>query len=784
MRFRCTLMFLMCISFLSVYAQELTLLSYSCEARPLTKVLEDWKDQYGLETAFRSDLVGDVLISLSFDELGIEEAFQKLLEGTSMQFEVVDARYVVLKQTEALTYCLRILDEASRVPIPFVTLSNGRIGQLSDDQGQVIWNSGVGAESLFLHHLSYGTVEVDPSQLLADSCLEVALSRKVYVADAVEVTAFTSDQIKLDAVEGDLVFEPQGLPTLPGWGEPDVLRSLQMLPGIGSADESASNLNIRGGTPDQNLVLWDNIPIYHSGHFFGMLSAFNPFIVDKVSVYRGAFGVQYGGRVAGVIDMKSGAPLADSLNFGFGSNLLAVNAFLSVPLINKKSSIMIAGRRSFTDVLRSNTYQKLFDKVFQKGRLSDNLFDQQEEEEDIIELNPDFFFQDYNFKWELQATDRSDISVSAYLGEDHLDYAYSDDEYQTKDNLALKNWGISGTWKQLWGKKGRSETQLVYSSFENAYLFEFREQEPDGDVWSNTQSNELRDVTLVQKIAWNLEDWIKISGGLDLKWMESGFNYSERSYGSLIEFNRETSRSGVTGFFLESEWKAWQKLFITAGIRKDKFINEDEDGFVMREINSWQPRLRLAWLMEDLPLKIFGSTGNYRQYVYQMPTQASGLGSNEQVWVVADDFFPALKARHWDIGMEFEGQKWLVQAEYYRKRIENLNSWKLGLEDTVDDEIPFTGDGIAKVEGLDVLFRYRQGHYQWWNSYTYSRVRHQYAALNSGDFFPADHDFPHQFQSTFMTSFRQWDFSLSWQWRTGKPFTSPGDIDVDSGSER
>ena len=143
----------------------------------------------------------------------------------------------------------------------------------------------------------------------------------VYGENLVVVTDYLTQGIDLANQGFGTSVQPAALPALPGQVEPDVLQSLQFLPGVSSPDGSVANIHVRGSTPDQNLVMWEDIPIYHTAHYFGSISAFNPFVVDNINVFRGGFDADYGGRIAGIIDMKTNALGEPGLSGGLGSNL-------------------------------------------------------------------------------------------------------------------------------------------------------------------------------------------------------------------------------------------------------------------------------------------------------------------------------------------------------------------------------------------------------------------------------------------------------------------------------
>lgn len=153
--------------------------------------------------------------------------------------------------------------------------------------------------------------------------------------------------------------------------EPDVLQTIQALPGVQSVDERVSNLNIRGGTHDQNLILWDGIKMYQSGHFFGLISAFNPYLTESVVVSKNGTSARYGDGISSIIDMRSSNTIDKAFSGGTGFNLINADVFSKIPL-SDKTELLVSARRSVTDLIITPTYDQYFKRIFQDTDITNN----------------------------------------------------------------------------------------------------------------------------------------------------------------------------------------------------------------------------------------------------------------------------------------------------------------------------------------------------------------------------------------------------------------------------
>ena len=760
-------------------AQTETQVSYSCEDRDLAEVLQEWEQRYDLAFAYESQLLDGKRVSLEIDGVPIEEAINALFEDSDIGFELLGERYVLLQPLSGtrpvLSYCGRVVDANTGEPLAGATVLLEGIfqGTQTDLDGQFLLEGSWGGEqAVVLSYLGYQDLRKSLQNFQNPACTEVRLQTQSISMPTAIIREFTLDMLESDLQENRFRFNPERIPTLPGWGEPDVLRSLQLLPGVNSSDGSATNLSIRGSTSDQNLLLWDGIPIYHSGHFFGQYSAINPYLIETVDVYRGGYKAEYGGRVAGVIDIRGRPKDLEEAQYGVGLNLINAHAFAEVPIPALRSSLLLGGRRSYTDLIRSPTYQNLFDIVFQRGRLSDNR--DASEQFPTVSIDPELFYQDFNFKWSTKLSERDQISYSWYGGKDQFDYRFEAGDLASNDAQAISNRGYNLRYAHEWRDQSKLQLSLSHSYLLSDYRFSYTYDRANiPSVAGVDFRNQLREtnVDIHQEWAIGRAHRLKVGGQwqrqrIDLRYRESSFDVEQ-------ELERSGFRARKLSAFFDYSWQPDSSWHIGFGLRREGFLNRNIDEERVFEEQNWQPRLNVNWRpFVGLPLVLRGSTGSYRQYHYQIPISLLNLGSNDQIWVVADDYFPALRSHDWSLGLQYQPPNWLFELDVYRRKTFNLSARDLELVLNPDDPFQFRGSGLSR--GADALIRYRQRQFSTWLAYSLSQNDYLYENVGGEILaFAPDQDQRHQLSLTQMVSWPRWELSLSWHWATGRPYSEP-----------
>ena len=754
----------------------------------LREVLEKWEADYGLSFSFDDALVEGKRITCRFENRPLEDALKILFFTLDLDFELLDGRDVLIKKSHFTegekmggappplpehTICGRVTDAASGGPLPGATayVKGSPEGTTTDADGRFSLRGNFSAkDSLEIRFLGYGTVTLRAAPFLDAPCGKFTLSISENWMPDVVISDFATDMLGAGEM-GSFHFKKEKIPTLPGWGEPDVMRLLQLLPGIGSAQESASRLNVRGGTPDQNLVLWDGIPIYHTGHFFGLSDAFNPYVVEDVEVWRGNFGSEYGGRNSSVIDIKSRSEIVDETEWAAGVNLLSAQAYVHFPLLKKrgkKLAVLAAFRRSYVNGIQSSTYQKLFNQVFQNGKVT---LEREEQNDEFVSWTPDISFADLNFKVHWEGKKKRKNAFNLFAASDELNYRFAYDDstyfYEAIDQLVAANVGMSFQHSAEWSPTFKVKYQVAASNYSNEYSFQWNEEDRERPFIDRFQSkNVLDDFSVQLHHEWQAAENHRMSFGYHLS--EQEFTLLEGDTNAVNRIGEawanDTTRLSLHTFYADFDYEVGKRLGFQIGIR--------ENYLPARELYYSEPRLSATWRPFANGLSVQGSVGRYWQFVFQeVEVDFGDLGVGEPLWVVSEDEIPPQELWQWTLGIRLEKKSLLLDAEVYHKKMRNLTSLNLRTDRGFDR--PWSFDGQATARGMDFLLRKRLPPYSFWFSYSLGEVVQQFPELNNGSPFPARHDIRHQANFVNMLSLRKWELAANLHLRTGSPYSVP-----------
>lgn len=665
-------------------------------------------------------------------------------------------------------------DNQERLPFADVIIKGTNQGTSSNVDGYFTLID-VPEETIILQvlYVGYSTVEIPVEAGTSDiKNLVLKLSAGIILDEfVVEGKSYKV----MNASEGisTIQLSPKQLALLPNVGEIDIFRSLQLLPGVSGSNESSSGLFVRGGTPDQNLVLLDGMTVYNVDHFFGFFSAFNADAVKDVQLYKGAFPAKYGGRLSSVVDLtgKTGDP--NKLHGNLGLNMLNARGSLQIPLF-KKGSLLISGRRSYTDIIQSGLYNSIFDVFTQSDEPPDV------EGLDVVTVQPDFYFYDLNSKLSFNPSDKDVVAFSFYQGADHL--VESNDitvergmgptlriELDVDDNSDWGNKGFSGKWSRQWNPKWYSNLLVASSNY-------FSEYNRDVDVLATLverdtivldrnirgyEDNDVRDLSFRLDNELQLSAKHKFEFGALATVAKVDYQFVRDDTLTILDLHQEATYAAA---YVSDTWEPFPQLSISAGIRGTYYD-------VSEEIY-WAPRFSFQYdLTERIKLK--GGYGKHYQFVNRIVNENVTEGSRD-FWLLADDdLVKVSNAEHFVLGAAYETDDYIFDVEAYRKDLSNLAEFSLRFQrDDIDlDRLFFLGNGYA--QGVEILFQKKRGIYTGWVSYTYARVRNTFPGLNNGFEFAALHDQRHEFKTVHSYEYENWRFAATFVYASGKPFTEP-----------
>lgn len=560
--------------------------------------------------------------------------------------------------------------------------------------------------------------------------LDVELEPKDAHLDEIEVQSNAREIARKNI--GIAQVDTELIKSLPSVIETDVFRSVQLLPGIKASSDFSSGLHVRGGSPDQTLILLDKTPVYNPNHFFGFLSTFNPDAIQDIRLYKGGYPAEFGGRLGSVLTINNKTGNTDKTTGSITAGMLASRISMEGPF--KKGSWMFAARRS--------TLEPLLDALRKNN-------------EGIPE---DFYFYDFNGSVDFNASKKDNISLAFYAGKDWVDFPFAE---KSGFHLDYGNQTMSGSWTRLFSDKLYSNFQITGSRY-----FNYPEFETAGSTIE--RGNNIYDFSIKWDLEYLANDKHIISGG-----MWSGITtlkIQDRFDGADTFSSRIHNR--YASVYLQDDWRPSDKWKLTPGIRVNYFSNGD---YVRME-----PRFSAEFIPNDR-LRFQASYGHYNQFMTLASNEAY---SGFDVWLTSADGVPPSYGDQLVLGLKtIPFQTFGFDVEVYYRTMKDLFELDPFLPDVagMDYRDMFrTGDGSAY--GVEVFFEKRAGKFTGFIGYTLGYTWRKYPGhnidINSEDAtaraYPPKYDRRHDIN--LVTSYQltsRWKATASFSYATGQAFTKP-----------
>ena len=587
-----------------------------------------------------------------------------------------------------------------------------------------------GSKTISVSYIGFATQEM-VIELKEDMSLTFDLSINNELAE-VEIIAEKQKNIAEEALMSTIevpVLQIKKIPAL--LGEVDVLKALQLLPGVQAGGEGTSGLYVRGGSPDQNLILLDGVPVYNVSHVLGFFSVFNPDAIKDVKLVKGGFPARYGGRLSSVleINMKEG----NTKEFhGAGSiGLVASKLTLEGPIKTDKTSFLISGRRTYIDLLARPFIRRSFRSEGNEG-------------------NVRAFFHDINAKINHVFSDRDRLYLSVYGGKDEFGANIIEDEENFVDeNDFGVTWGnITGAlrWNHLWTPKLFSNTSLTYSRYllGTEVRTQSRSKIDDGNIeFLLDYESGIFDFALRQDFDYypNPNHFIRFGASVtNHSFVPGEFRLFADNGSFQVDtlLGQRNIQSQEYDLYVEDDVQINSKLRANIGVHLSGFSVQGTF------YSSVQPRVSARYLLsENQSLKAsFASTA---QYINLLTTESIGLPND--IWVPSTAKIRPQESWQAALGYAFKLTDDLdVTIEGYYKSLENLVSYKEG-ESFFDENLRDFGDRVTQGDGesygAELFIQKKTGRFSGWIGYTLSWTTRQFDELNFGEPFPFTFDRRH-----------------------------------------
>ena len=626
---------------------------------------------------------------------------------------------------QAATLSGFVTDQSNGESLPFanIALKGTPLGAVSNDNGYyAINNIPAGTYIMVVTYIGYATYRDSLTlQATENRRFDFSLAPKTLQA---EVTIIEADRYREErlAQPSFLSLKAVTLKDLPALGEADLLRSLQLLPGIQAASDISSGLYVRGGGPDQTKILLDQIPLYNPSHAFGFFSTFNPDAIKDLSLYKSAYPAKYGGNLGAVLDVTNRDGNRNNVQATGGISVIAARTTLEGPVRN--GSWMISGRRTYLEPLLNAIRTD-----------SNNI--------------PSYYFYDLNAKINQDLSPSDKLVVSGYFGRDDLNFNLDTGSFV---KIRWGNTAVTGKWTHIFsptlfgnflvaGSEYVSRTSLSF--FETPFSFR----------------NSVRDLT----IKGDLDYFASSNHALTMGFLGTRYDFSFQQNFNQQETLDLKLKPYLFSFYGQDQWQALPTTTVRLGLRGNRF--SEQGGLDL------EPRIAVSHsLSENVRMKLGG--GLYHQYLQLITTEGFSGGD---FWFPLDSTVTPGQAWQSVLGVAWSPtEQYQLSVETYLSRLNNLvvfdgNQSEDGEASQSDDLFITEGSGYAT--GMELFLQRRTGALTGWIGYTLGWTRRRFSELNQGRSFHPKYDRRHDVSFVAKYKTGRWTFGSNYVYGTGQAFT-------------
>lgn len=802
----CLLLLFFCSPLSMLEAQSLSELKVTAtfQDQSLPTIFEQLENDYQLRFYFKKAELPEKRYSLSVEEQSLSSVLQNLLRGSALGYlyyrgyaviigpqrildEVYTANYYqalqksianeadtttketvrVIGQIDQLrpsgkaTITGQVVDEQTEEPIIGATLFFTELnsGTASDASGNFELEAPVGKQSLVVQYVGYQEL-VQTLDVRSDGRLDIKLQKSAIDLEEVIVEAQAPDANVANVQVGVTTLDVKGIKKLPAFlGEPDVIKSLLLQPGVSTVGEGATGINVRGGEVDQNLFMLDDGFLFNSSHLLGFFSTFQSDLIREATLFKGNIPAQYGGRLASVLNVEMRDGNFQEFRTKGGIGPVSSRIVLEGPVIKDKSSIIAGFRSTYSNWLL-------------------NLVNVPEVKRSSA------FFYDANFRYTHRLNEKNTLILSAYAAHD---------DFEFNEQFGFDYTTLMGqlTYKKIFSDQLFSNTSLTASQYQNL------QSDLEGITASQLESD-LTYFKFREHLTLTPSKGLQLDAGLSsiLYLQNPGAISPSGTISTILPRTLEQERGLESAIFLNAEWTATPALSISGGLRFASYqylgaktvfnygqayeLEEITDttryngGQVIANYGSLEPRFSLRYRL-NAQASVKGGYSRTAQFINQIfnadvPTPTSQ-------WQLSTSYIKPQRSHNFSVGFfqNYNNNNWETSLETYFRIIDQLYDYRDFADLTVNEHIEtelLTGKGRAY--GMELSIKRKQGAVHGWLSYTLSRTERLIEGINQGDWYPSNFDKPHDLSLVlnFQPNQRH-TITVNFNYSTGRPTTPP-----------
>lgn len=729
-------------------ADETRTITMKVQKTPVKEILKEIEKQAGVTFSYESSLLKELpKTNFRADDETLTVCLDRLFSKLPVVYKVT-GKIVVLKHApKQVTVSGSVQDKTSAESLAGASVYDTRnhLGTATDPFGFFRLTLPPGATSLRISYIGYEPCVIPLSFSGADTTVNVQLVPNASLREVV-VTARDRERLPVQNTQmGKLEIDRATLKATPTlFGEADVIKTLQLTPGVANGTEGVAGLYVRGGGGDENLFLIDGNPVYQVSHIGGLFSAFNPEAIHEMEFFKAGFPARYGGRLSSVIDVHTREGNMKEYHGSASLGLISGNLSLEGPIIKDKTAFQIALRRTWLDVLTAPAIA-----IVNKKRKGSR-------------INLRYAFHDLNAKVNHRFSDRSSASISVYNGNDVLKAANKEfptgdqASYLDRDDASMR-WGnllVSAAWTYAFHPKLSGKISGIYSEYHSKITYSETDEEgkPGDEGYSHSYNessnrNNIRDVGLRSVFDYLPAYGHHIRFGAD--YLFHDFRPEHDRSISVSADNKENNRSDEvygkdrlpaheTSLFAEDTWTLSPVVSLNAGLRFSLFRVEN------KTYTGVEPRLSVRYLLSD-QLSVKASYARMNQYVHLVSNSYLNLPTD--AWMPVTRTLKPLVSDQVSAGVYYNlNHTFDLSVEGYYKHLNNLLEYKDGYS-FVPANVGWEGKmaaGSGRAYGAEFMIRKSVGRTSGWIGYTLSWADRRFDEINEGKRFPSRYDNRHK----------------------------------------
>lgn len=726
------------------------------ENESLRRILDQVEERFSVRFSYMDQTIDSLQIKLPENDLNLEQMLDYLEGQVAIEFIKLDENFISIRVRSAtVKICGYLLDREDGSPVADALVFNQITSTTSNSNGYFeLLNASIPL-TITVSHISYENQILSLEAALRE-CPKIFLNPAIERLEEVIIKDYITRGID-KRINGQTEVDVQHTNILPGLTEPDIFFTLQNLPGIRSINETVTDINIRGGSNDQNLILWDGLRLYQTGHFFGLISAINPHIIEKTTLIKNGTPAPLGEGVSGTImvETRDKGTNGNEVRAHAGSNLINSDLLLDIP--TNKLHLLIASRQSIGRSFNTPTYDQYFDRAF---RFSDVINDPNSQ---VINSDEKFSFYDFSLNINYEPTSTTSLKGGFLVLDNGITYEESDlisNQVESKvSNLDQGTLAGYISYNRRWSDRFKTK---LYSSIMN-----YKQESVNFDVLTGQEhilDNEVTETTIRAEGSYYLNEAWDIKGGFQL--IETGIrNFRNINLPAFRSLSKEVLRT--TSIYAEGKTYLQTHTNLTLGIRTSYFD----------QLSKYRIEPRLAMVTKlggPFSVEVLAETKS-QTTVQVVDFQTDFLGVENRKWeLVNEQNIPLLTSGQVSVGFNYKKEQLLISIEGFLKEVDGIVTASQGFLNQFQFERT-SGSYISR--GVELLINPSFGPLDSWITYSYLNSDYNFSDLIPPEF-RNNFDISHALSLGVTYQLKNLELSSGVNYRSGVPFTRPIGIDA------